>query len=116
MPLEEVATPDKHTAVEVAEFLGVDILHVPKTMIIKCEGVMEGKEEKTVFAACMVRGDHEVNLTKVKNMLKAKSAEFAAHYEVQDMAGCAAGSLGPVNMPLKVYVDNALKKDTILKM
>ena len=109
LPLEEVATPDKHTAVEVAEFLGVDILHVPKTMIIKCEGVMEGKEEKTVFAACMVRGDHEVNLTKVKNMLKAKSAEFAAHYEVQDMAGCAAGSLGPVNMPLKVYVDNALK-------
>lgn len=108
-PKEEVATPDKHTAVEVAEFLGVDIKHVPKTMIIRCEGVVEGKEEKTVFVACMVRGDHEVNLAKVKNILKAKSAEFAEHYEVQDMAGCAAGSLGPVNMPLKVYVDNALK-------
>ena len=108
-PKEEVATPDKHTAVDVAEFLGVDIKHVPKTMIIRCEGVAYGKEEKTVFIACMVRGDHEVNLAKVKNILKAKSAEFADHYEVQDMAGCAAGSLGPVNLPLKVYVDNALK-------
>ena len=73
-PKEEVATPDKHTAVDVAEFLGVDIKHVPKTMIIRCEGVVEGKEEKTVFIACMVRGDHEVNLAKVKNILKAKSA------------------------------------------
>ena len=109
LPLEEVATPDKHTALEVAEYLGVDIQHVPKTMIIRCEGVVDGKEEKTVFVACMVRGDHEVNLAKVKNIVKAKSAEFAEHHEVQDMAGCAAGSLGPINMPLKVYVDNALK-------
>ena len=66
-------------------------------------------QEKTIFVACMVRGDHEVNLAKVKNIVKAKSAEFAEHYEVQDTVGCAVGSLGPVNMPLKVYVDNALK-------
>ncbi len=106
---EEVATPEKHTAKDVAEYLNVDIKHVPKTMIIKCEGVLDGKEEKTIFIACMVRGDHEVNLVKVKNLLKAKSAEFAEHYEVQDMVGCAVGSLGPINMPLKIYVDNALK-------
>lgn len=106
---EEIATPDKHTALEVAEFLNIDIRHVPKTMIIKCEGVLENKEEKTIFVACMVRGDHEVNLTKIKNLLNAKSTEFAEQYEVRDIIGCAVGSLGPINMPLKVYVDNALK-------
>ena len=95
--MEEVATPDKHTAKEVAEFLQVDLQHL-----------VDGSEE-TVYVACMVRGDHEVNLSKVKNVVKAKSAEFAEHYEVLDKTGCSVGSLGPCNMPLKVYVDNALK-------
>ena len=107
--MEEAATPNKHTALEVAEFLGVDIIHVPKTMIIKCEGVVVDGREEDIYVACMVRGDHEVNLSKVKNIVKAKSAEFAEHYEVLDKTGCSVGSLGPVNMPLKVYVDNALK-------
>ena len=107
--MEEVATPNKHTALEVAEFLGVDIIHVPKTMIIKCEGVVVDGREEDIYVACMVRGDHEVNLSKVKNIVKAKSAEFAEHYEVLDKTGCSVGSLGPVNMPLKVYIDNALK-------
>ena len=107
--MEEVATPNKHTALEVAEFLGVDIIHVPKTMIIRCEGVVVDGREEDIYVACMVRGDHEVNLSKVKNIVKAKSAEFAEHYEVLDKTGCSVGSLGPVNMPLKVYVDNALK-------
>lgn len=107
--MEEVATPNKHTALEVAEFLGVDIIHVPKTMIIRCEGVVVDGREEDIYVACMVRGDHEVNLSKVKNIVKAKSAEFAEHYEVLDKTGCSIGSLGPCNMPLKVYVDNALK-------
>lgn len=107
--MEEVATPNKHSAQDVADFLQVDIKHVPKTMIIKCSGVKEGNEEKTIFIACMVRGDHEVNLAKVKNIVKATSAEFAEPYEVQEQVGCLIGSLGPCNMPLKVYADNSLK-------
>ena len=75
--MEDVATPNKHSAQDVADFLQVDIKHVPKTMIIKCSGVKEGNEEKTIFIACMVRGDHEVNLAKVKNIVKATSAAFA---------------------------------------
>lgn len=109
LEMSEVATPEKHTAVEVAEFLNVDIKKVPKTMIIKCEGVKTDKEEQTVFVAVMVRGDHEVNLTKVKNITGAVSAEFAEPYEVLNITGCNIGSLGPVNMPIKVYVDNSLK-------
>ena len=107
--MEDVATPNKHSAQDVADFLQVDIKHVPKTMIIKCSGVKEGNEEKTIFIACMVRGDHEVNLAKVKNIVKATSAEFAEPYEVQEQVGCLIGSLGPCNMPLKVYADNSLK-------
>ncbi len=106
---EEVATPNKHTVQDVSEFLGIDINHVAKTMIIKCDGVSEGNEEITIFIACMVKGSHEVNLSKVKNIVKAKSAEFASGYEVKELTGCSVGSLGPINMPLKVYADNGLK-------
>ncbi len=108
-PMEEVSTPDKHTVTEVAEFLGVDLDHVAKTMIIKCSGVMVEGKAQDVFVACMVQGNHEINLAKVKNIMKATSAEFAEPYEVKDKTGCSIGSLGPVNMPLKVYADNSLK-------
>lgn len=106
---EEVETQNLHTAKEVAEALGADITKVPKTMIIKCGGIPAGKGVSDVLIAVMVRGDHEVNLAKVKNMMKATSADFASPEEVYEAIGCNIGSLGPCGMPLKVYADNALK-------
>lgn len=112
---ETIATPDKHTAVDVAEFLGAPVTKVPKTMIVKCEGVKENSkilDHKLI--AVMVRGDHEVNLAKVKNALGAAGADFADPSEVIDAVGCPIGSLGPINMKLPLYVDNALKYEVNL--
>lgn len=112
---QNIATPDKHTAVEVAEFLGVAVTKVPKTMIIKCEGIKEnGKVVGDKLVAVMVRGDHEVNLAKVKNALGASSADFAEPSQVFDAIGCPIGSLGPINMTLPLYADNALKYEVNL--
>ena len=106
---EIVPTPNLHTAVEVAEFLGVDLKKVPKTMIIKAEGVKENGKVVDKLVAVIVRGDHEVNLAKVKNLLGAAGADFAEPREVAEAVGCPIGSLGPVGMSLPVYMDNALK-------
>lgn len=111
-PLEtqEVATPGLHTAAEVAEFLQKPITKVPKTMIIKCEGVTDkGKYAGDKLVAVMVRGDHEVNLAKIKNLIGASGADFAEPGEVLRVIGCPVGSLGPIGMKLPVYADNALK-------
>ena len=109
LPAEEVATPGLHSAVDVAEFLGVDLTKVPKTMIIKVEGVKDGNAAVDKLVAVVVRGDHEVNLAKVKNLFGGTAADFASPDEVAEVLGCHIGSLGPVNMKLPVYMDNALK-------
>lgn len=112
---ETVATPGKHTAVDVAEFLGAPVTKVPKTMIVKCEGIKENSKILDYkLIAVMVRGDHEVNLAKVKNALGAAGADFADPSEVIDAVGCPIGSLGPINMKLPLYVDNALKYEVNL--
>lgn len=107
---EEVATPGLHTAAEVAEFLQKPIAKVPKTMIIKCEGLTnKGKDAGDKLVAVMVRGDHEVNLAKIKNLTGASGADFAEPGEVLRVIGCPVGSLGPIGMKLPVYADNSLK-------
>lgn len=111
----EVATPNLHTAVDVAEFLETPVKKVIKTMIIKCEGVKEnGKILAHKFVAVTVLGDHEVNLAKVKNLVGAVGADFAEPSEVEDVVGCPIGSLGPVGMKLPVYADNGLKYENNL--
>ena len=70
--MEEVATPNKHTALEVAEFLGVDIIHVPKTMIIRCEGVVVDGREEDIYVATTLDQDLQQKAEKIlENSLKA---------------------------------------------
>ncbi len=107
---QEVATPDMHTAVEVAEFLNIELKKVVKTMIVKLEGVKDEKgKECEKLIAVVVAGDREVNLAKIKSLTGATIADFASPEEVYDAIGCRIGSLGVQNMPLDVYADNELK-------
>ncbi len=107
---EEVETPNMHTAVEVAEFLGTDLKRVVKTMIVKLEGVKDEKgKDIDKLVAVVVAGDREVNLAKVKSLLGATVADFATPEEVYEAVNCKIGSLGVCNMPLEVYADNELK-------
>ena len=59
----------------------------------------------------LVRGDHEVNDIKVKNVLNAKTVELAEHVETEDLLSCSVGSLGPIGVAdkIKVYADNAVE-------
>ena len=112
--LEKIETPNQHTAEEVAVFLNIELYKITKTMIIKCSNVPVDPNKKdgaTIdkFIAVLVRGDHEVNLAKVKNMMGATTAELAENFEVKDIVGCNPGSIGPIGLNIDVYADNSVK-------
>lgn len=84
--MEEVATPNKHTVEEVAEFLGVTPKHILKTLLFMADG-------KAV--AALLRGDRELNLIKLKNLLDCDELEFATPEQVQKLTNAPVGFAGP---------------------
>jgi len=100
LPFQSVETPGQKTVEDVANFLGVNITKIAKTLILKTD------ED---FVALMVRGDHEANLVKLKNYLDVVNVDFASEKEIEEITGGAMGFSGPVDLPLPIYADNAVK-------
>ncbi len=100
MPMERVDTPDQRTIEEVAGFLGVTPRDLVKTLIYVVD-------EEPV--AVLVRGDHELNEIKLKNVLGAQTVEMASERTVEDATGAPLGFAGPVDLNIKVVADNAIR-------
>jgi len=100
--LEKISTPNQKTIAEVSSFFNVNAQKCIKSLVFKVD------DEPVMI---LVRGDHDVNDIKVKNVLNAKSVELCDHEETEEILGCPTGSLGPVgvNGKLKVYADHAVK-------
>ena len=109
-PLEQktVSTPGVHTAEEAANLLNVDIKKILKTMIVRFEKKNDNEIE-TNFVAVVVRGDHEVNILKLKNLRDADSVDLASAAEVMSITNAPIGSIGPIGLNIPVYADNAVK-------
>ncbi|RJS62220.1 proline--tRNA ligase [Bacillus sp. PK3_68] len=103
--MEKVETPDAKTISSVAELLNVSAEQCLKTLLFKVDGE---------YVIVLVRGDHEVNEIKLKNLFQADVVELAEHEEVNEVLGCTIGSLGPVNAKegVKVIADHAVKAIT----
>nr|WP_144920057.1 proline--tRNA ligase [Paenibacillus bovis] len=100
--LEKVETINQKTIEQVSSFLNVSPRECIKSLVLKVDDE---------FVMVLVRGDHEVNDIKVKNVLNASLVEFADESEVEELLGCSFGSIGPVGLPetIKVYADNAVQ-------
>jgi prolyl-tRNA synthetase len=98
--LEEVETPDKKTIEEVSAFLSISTHRLVKTLIY-------GVDNKTV--AVLVRGDHEINEAKLKNLLKADQLEMSSQDMVRSITGAPVGFAGPVGLKIKIIADNDVK-------
>ena len=61
-PLEYVATPDCKTIEEVCDFFKTDIS-------ASCKAVVYQKNADNTFVVAFVRGDYEVNETKLRNLV-----------------------------------------------
>ena len=100
-PLEKVYTPGVRTAQEVANFLGLPVSKITKTLIYILD-------EKDAIAVC-VRGDHEVNEVKLEKLFPGKSIRMAKEEEVKKIVGASPGFIGPKGLKVKVIADKALE-------
>ena len=97
---ETMATPGKHSVEEVSAFLNVPASQVLKTLLVK------GAEGGVV--ALLLRGDHELNELKAEKLeLIAAPLSFVSDEEIQAIAKCSAGSIGPVGLDIPMIVDHS---------
>ena len=96
---ELVHTPNVRTIEEVAAFLQLSPQDLVKTLIYETE---RGP------VAILIRGDHEVNEVKVKNLLSVTDLALAGLIKVQELTGAEAGFAGPVGLKIPIYADQAV--------
>ena len=96
---EAIHTPKVRTVEEVAAFLKVRPAEIVKTLIYETENGA---------VAVLIRGDHEVNEVKVKNLLGVTDLILAGIIKVQELTGAEVGFAGPVKLALPIYADQAV--------
>ena len=99
LPLEKVATPDAKTIAALAEFLQIPQAKTAKAVFMVAK-ISEGKDfaQKLVFA--ILRGDMELNETKLANALTANELRPAQDEEIASV-GAVPGYASPVGIPLE---------------
>lgn len=97
LPMEEVHTPGTTTIEEVADYLGLEKKQTMKALLLVTYDE-EGKEKD--YVAAFVRGDRELNMTKLVNALDIPehAIEFADEEKMADATGCVGGFTGPVGL------------------
>lgn len=95
-----IETPDCKTIEEVCAYLKSDILS-------SCKAVVYQKNADDAYVVAFVRGDYEVNETKLRNLV----GEEIHPAEITEDSPLTAGYIGPYNLPEQVsyYCDLSLK-------
>jgi prolyl-tRNA synthetase len=101
LSMQKVETPGKRKVEAVCEFLNITAADLVKTLVYLADG-------KPV--AVLVRGDHEVQEVKLKNLLGATDVELADDKQVFDATGVPTGYLGPVGIAIRVVADQEVTR------
>ncbi len=97
--MEKVDTPGMYTIEDLAKGLGVGAQRCLKTLIA------EGEDGGLV--ALVLRGDHELNLLKAERLDGVASPlRLAQRERINQVLGSDIGSIGPIGLDLKTYVDH----------
>jgi prolyl-tRNA synthetase len=100
---EKIHTPNTSTIDQLVHSLGLTAVSFIKTIIFVADGEP---------IAVLVRGDHEVNETKVKNYLGAEEIELADADIVLKVTGAPVGFAGPINLTIPLLVDREVASMT----
>ncbi|HJC36708.1 MAG TPA: proline--tRNA ligase [Candidatus Merdibacter merdavium] len=95
-PYELKETPDAKTIEEVAAFFDLTPKHFVKTLVYRVDG-------KTY--AFLLRGDRELNETKVLKLLGANEMELADFAEVERVTHARVGFAGPIGIDCPLIMD-----------
>ncbi|MCD6266221.1 MAG: proline--tRNA ligase [Deltaproteobacteria bacterium] len=98
--LQIVDTPEMRTIDEVTKFLSIGPEKLVKTLIYQTE---QGP------IAALVRGDHELNETKLRNVLNVQELTMADPETVFDVTGAPMGFAGAIGLKVRVLADFAIK-------
>lgn len=94
--LQEVETPGKKSVEDVAGFLNLPAQKIVKTILLENEhGLVAG----------LVRGDHEINPVKLKNLIGCEWLQPAGEETISRHPELHCGYIGPVGLDLPVYAD-----------
>ena len=95
LPVEKIHTPDVKTIEELMAFMNAEPSEFVKTILYDIDGKI---------VAVMVRGDREINETKLKNLYDATEMNLAAFDDVEAVTGAKVGFAGPVDLKKKIEV------------
>jgi len=112
-PIEKVATPHTPTIQALAELLNVPTARTAKAVFMMAT-ITEGDKDIDRFVFAVVRGDMDVNETKLANAVKAKDLRPAREDEIRAV-GATPGYASPIGLagathasPLLVVIDDAV--------
>jgi prolyl-tRNA synthetase len=97
--VKEFATPGVLT-IDALEKFGVPATRQMKTLVYMAQG------EPVII---MLRGDHQLNETKLAHVLGTTDLRAAEPDEAYDLMGANFGSLGPVGVKARIVADRALE-------
>ncbi|HQB32134.1 MAG TPA: proline--tRNA ligase [Erysipelotrichaceae bacterium] len=95
-PLKMVETPDQESIEEVAEYLGLPIEKTVKALLMNVDDT---------FVVFLVRGNRELNESKVLKLLKGQTLSFA-NDELIATSNAVAGYTGPIGLKAKIVIDS----------
>lgn len=125
LPTEKVATPNVFSIEDMEKFFGEKSTTFLKALIYKVyncgldlSSTEEYKNAKTVteggqsyypetFFCVLIRGDLDVNETKLASVLKASGAELAGDADVLKYSGAPHGFVGPIGIKIPILVDES---------
>jgi len=99
--LQIVDTPEMRTIDEVTKFLSSGPEKLVKTLIYQTE---HGP------IAALVRGDHDLNETKLRNVLNVQELTMADPETVFDVTGAPMGFAGAIGLKVRILADFAIKE------
>jgi prolyl-tRNA synthetase len=97
LPLEKVSTPETKTIADLAKLLGIPEARTAKAVFLVA-AIPVGEKTREQFVFAIIRGDMDVNETKLANALKAQSLRPATEAEIRAI-GAAPGYASPVALP-----------------
>ncbi len=107
--MEKVETPGTKTIAGLAELLDIPLSKTAKAVFFTGT-FLEGQEEVEKFVFGIVRGDMDLNETKLRNIVKAKDMRPATEDEIKAV-GCVPGFASPIGIERKnvvIVVDDVI--------
>ena len=109
LPVEKVATPDSKTIAGLARYLNIPEAKTAKAVFMVAT-VPEGLKTHEQFIFAVIRGDMDLNETKLANAVKAQSLRPATEEEIRAV-GAEPGYASPVGLrDVLVVVDDLLPR------